>query len=146
MLLSPARDPARLGDAASDMFQAMARAVLHGSLPAEEPARSRTLAELPARIEGVVAQLPPHSQAELAQLVTVLSSALGRRALAGVAAPWSEATTADIQRGLQAMRLSRWTVRRQAYQALHDLIGGAYFSDPKAWRALGYPGPGVTFS
>ncbi len=42
--------------------------------------------------------------------------------------------------------LARWRDHRVAllqsgYQALHDLVAGAWYSDPSAWPAIGYPGP-----
>ena len=39
------------------------------------------------------------------------------------------------------MRVSSISLRQQAYQALHDIVGGAYFSDAQTWGLLGYPGP-----
>ena len=30
---------------------------------------------------------------------------------------------------------------QQAYQALRDLTNAAWFADPEAWSAIGYPGP-----
>ena len=39
------------------------------------------------------------------------------------------------------MRLSTISLRQQAYQALHDIVGSAYFSDAGTWSMLGYPGP-----
>jgi hypothetical protein len=39
------------------------------------------------------------------------------------------------------MRVSGITLRQQAYQALHDIVGGAYFSDVGTWGLLSYPGP-----
>lgn len=39
------------------------------------------------------------------------------------------------------MRLSPPALRQQAYQALHDISGSAYFSGPDTCTVLGYPGP-----
>ncbi|WP_427915642.1 hypothetical protein ACPWT1_06325 [Ramlibacter sp. MMS24-I3-19] len=39
------------------------------------------------------------------------------------------------------MRTSTLSLRVQAYQALHDISGAAYFSDRSTWAVLGYPGP-----
>jgi hypothetical protein len=30
---------------------------------------------------------------------------------------------------------------RSAYQALHDLVLGAWYANPANWDAIGYPGP-----
>jgi hypothetical protein len=47
----------------------------------------------------------------------------------------------DVQEALQGMRLSGLALRQQAYAALHDITGAAYFSAPDTWHQLGYPGP-----
>lgn len=131
----------RLSPSARSVMQAVGAAVLEGSLPAAGPARAAALAGLLTRLDDLVAGLPPHAQRELAQLLQLLGTSAGRRLLAGVEAPWPEASVAQVQAGLQGMRTSRLTLRRQAYQALHDLVAGAYFADPLTWSQLGYPGP-----
>ena len=93
------------------------------------------------RIEGVVSALAPHAQSELSQLLALLASGAGRRALAGLNQPWQTASVPDIERALQGMRVSSFSLRQQAYQALHDIVGVAYFSDAQTWGMLGYPGP-----
>ena len=123
------------------VFRAVALAVLEGSLPDEAAAREAALAGWMQRLNESIAALPPHTQAELAQLLAVLASAPGRWALAGLAADWPEARVPQVQAALQAMRHSRVAVRQQAYFALRDLSVAAYFSDPGTWMALGYSGP-----
>jgi hypothetical protein len=112
--------------------------MLDGSLPAGEPAVAAELQGLLARIDRLVASLPPHAQAELSQLLALLGSAGGRRALAGLG---HAAPLARRQEALQAMRVSGVALRQQSYQALHEIVGSAYFSEPATWRSLGYPGP-----
>ena len=85
--------------------------------------------------------MPSHAQQELSQLLALLASGVGRRALAGLSSDWSAASTAEIQRALQTMRTSSIALRQQAYHALHDITGAAYFSDRSTWSLLGYPGP-----
>jgi hypothetical protein len=131
----------RLRPAAQTLFKAVGVAVLEGSLPDDSPARTQALDGLLARLDGLVAALPAHARAELAQLLGVLTHPLGRQALAGLTPDWADASTAQVQAALQGMRSSSLALRQQAYQALHDLVGGAYFSDPVTWEALGYPGP-----
>jgi hypothetical protein len=125
----------------SEVFAAVGRAVLDKSLPDAEPARQIALQGLLTRIDALVQALPPHAQGELSQLLSLLGSAPGRRALTGLGQPWPEAAVADIQQALQGMRLSTLALRQQAYAAVHDIITGAYFSDPASWPLLGYPGP-----
>jgi hypothetical protein len=94
-----------------------------------------------ARVDALVFELPAHAQAELSQLLSVLASAAGRALLAGLREPWQQAPVRAIQEALQSMRVSSMSLRQQAYQALHDITSGAYFSDAQTWALLGYPGP-----
>jgi len=140
-LLQPGLAGGALSASGREVFSAVGRAVLDKTLPADEGARQIALNGLLSRIDVLVQSLPPHAQAELSQLLALLASAAGRRALAGLNQPWQEASVTDIQQSLQDMRLSRLALRQQAYAALHDITAGAYFSDPASWALLGYPGP-----
>jgi hypothetical protein len=140
-LMQPGLANARLTPAGREVFAAVGRAILEGTLPPDDAGRQQALAGLLDRIDGLAAALPPHAQSELSQLLALLASAGGRRSLAGIATPWGSASVDEIQQGLQAMRVSALSLRRQAYQALHDIVGGAYFSDARTWALLGYPGP-----
>ncbi|MEO7390902.1 MAG: hypothetical protein ABIU58_01930 [Ramlibacter sp.] len=140
-MLKPGLRDARLSEGGREVFAGAGRALLDGSLPAGGAALDAALQGLLGRIDAVVAALPPHAQSELSQLLAILSTAGGRRALAGLAEPWTSASLSDIQQALQEMRVSGLSLRQQAYQALHDIVGGAYFSDVQTWSLLGYPGP-----
>ena len=140
-LLQPGLAGGTLSASGREVFSAVGRAVLDKTLPAEDGARHIALNGLLSRVDVLVQSLPPHAQAELSQLLALLASAAGRRALAGLSQPWDQASIADIQQSLQDMRLSRLALRQQAYAALHDITAGAYFSDPVSWPLLGYPGP-----
>ena len=93
------------------------------------------------RVDALAQNLPPHVQAELSQLVGLLCTSAGRRGLAGLSSDWLDADPAQVLAALEDMRFSRLAVRQQAYQALHEIVGGAYFSDEATWSTLGYPGP-----
>jgi hypothetical protein len=127
----------KLSAHAREVFAGAARGLLDGTMASD----ATSMQALLDRIDGLVASLPPHAQAELSQLLALLASAPGRRAFAGLAADWPQSTPADVQAAMQSMRTSSLAVRRQAYQALHDIVGAAYFSDPATWGMLGYPGP-----
>lgn len=140
-LWQPGLQAARLSGPARGVFAALSVAILQGSLPAAGPLRSGAVAALLDRIDTLIEHLPQHAQGELSRLLSLLVSAPGRLALAGLAEPWGEAHVAGIQRGLQSMRSSSIDLRQQAYQALHDIVVGAYFADPATWGPMGYPGP-----
>ena len=139
-LVQPAWQDGRLLPPGRRVFTAMARAFLDDSLPAP-PAQAAVLAALLSRVEALVAALPRHAPDELAQLLALLASAPGRTTLAGLGTDWDQASIPELQQALQAMRVSSLALRQQAYQALHDITGGAYFSDETTWQVLGYPGP-----
>lgn len=140
-LLKPGLQEARLSTTGREVFAGVSRALLDGSLPTGARELAGAIDALLGRIDAVVGALAPHAQSELSQLLALLASSGGRRTLAGLSEPWQSAPVPDVERALQAMRVSSISLRQQAYQALHDIVGGAYFSDPQAWSILGYPGP-----
>ena len=129
----------RLSSGAREVFLAVGRGVLEGALPAAGPAAA--LEAMVQRVDMLVQGLPPHAQAELSQLLALLGSAPGRSLLAGLGSDWPQASTGEVQTALASMRFSGLSLRQQAYQALHDIVNGAYFSERATWVALGYPGP-----
>ena len=139
--IEPAWRDGRLTAAGRQVFMHAGRAFLDGALPTANAQRIQALAGLLDRTEALIAALPTHAQRELSQLLSLLATAPGRRALAGLAPEWEDATVPEIREALQSMRLSPLSLRQQAYQALHDITGSAYFSDPATWAVLGYPGP-----
>jgi hypothetical protein len=141
-LVSPGLDAeGSLTAAGRGVFGAVAVAVLNDSLPTDNAARQTAVREMLLRIERITRGLPPHAQAELSQLLALLATSGGRIGMAGLTADWPTASIAQIQEALQSMRLSSSGLKRQAYAALHEISGAAYFSDPLTWTALGYPGP-----
>jgi hypothetical protein len=140
-MLQPGLREAKLSPGGRDVFAGAARGLLDGSLPPNGETLRRALDDLLERIDGLIAALAPHAQSELSQLLALLATSGGRRTLAGLAEPWAVASVPEIQQALQAMRVSSITLKQQAYQALHDIVGSAYFSDAQTWGLLGYPGP-----
>lgn len=123
------------------IFEAVARAVLDGSLPEAPAARADALAAHLLRVETTINGFPKSVQDEVSLLLGMLGSAPGRLGLAGLKSPWAQAETADVQTVLQKLRLSSLALRQQTYQALRDITYAAYFSDRSTWAALGYAGP-----
>ena len=85
--------------------------------------------------------LAPAAQEELAQLFSLLSLPPTRIALAGVTTPWADASPEAIAAFLDRWRTNGWTLLRSAYDALHQLVLAAWYGNPHAWPAIGYPGP-----
>jgi hypothetical protein len=140
-LVQPGLDNGALTPTGKEVFRAVGRGILDKTLPEQPAQQLAALDQLLGRVEVLIAALPAHAQAEVSQLLSILGSAAGRRALAGLHTHWPEASVAQLQAALQDMRLSSLAVRQQAYAALHDITAGAYFSEPATWALLGYPGP-----
>lgn len=140
-LVQPGFSGGKLTPAGRHVFRHAGRAFLQGSLPAGRTEAAGALDSLLGRIDGLIAALPSHAQQELSQLLALLATSAGRRGLAGLGPDWADASEQEIQQALQSMRVSSLALRQQAYHALHDITGSAYFSDSSTWPMLGYPGP-----
>lgn len=141
VLLRPGLQGGRLTQAGRELFGSVGRAILQGTLPTDPTGAAQAVTGLVNRIDALTLALPPHVQAELSQLVGLLCTAAGRRGLAGLDTDWPGASAAQVQAALETMRYSSLALRQQTYHALHEIVGGAYFSDISTWSAVGYPGP-----
>ncbi|MEO8486794.1 MAG: hypothetical protein ABI585_10705 [Betaproteobacteria bacterium] len=124
-----------------DIVRAIAPSMLAGALPADVADRSSAIDETVGAIERAVAGLPPAARAELGQLFALLALDVGRRVFAGVPSPWNEASRGEIDAFLAAWQASGWELKRSAYDALHQLVLASWYANPRAWPAIGYPGP-----
>jgi hypothetical protein len=139
----PAPPPGRFvldGDARA-VLAALIPSMLGAVFPAEPAARAQALQTTAARVAGAVGGLPLATQKEVQDLFGLLALGPARRFLAGVPVSWNEATPQQVDAFLQSWRFHRIGLLQSAYQALHDLIAGAWYSDPAHWAAIGYPGP-----
>jgi len=134
------RRPA-LDRGAREVIAAIVPVMLAGALPADQLARASRIAATVDGVDGAVAALPPHAQAELQDLFTLLGFAPTRWMLAGVSRPWGEAPPEEIAAFLGHWRTSSWSLKQQAYRALHDLVIGSFYAEPANWPPIGYPGP-----
>lgn len=133
-------NPAALDPAARAIVAAIIPVFLDGALPGGPEAaglRDETL----AGVERAVAGLPPATRQELADLFSLLAFAPTRGLLAGIWSSWPEATPAAIASFLSRWKDSHFALLRSAYAALHQLVFSAWYAHPRAWPAIGYPGP-----
>ncbi len=126
---------------ARGIFVAVARAVLEGCLPADAAVQRVALLAHLQRLDTSIAGLAPATRGELSDLLAVLGTAAGRRAMTGLGTAWAEASAAEVQQALSSMRTSSSVTRQQVYHALRDLTNAAWFADAGSWDLLGYPGP-----
>jgi hypothetical protein len=133
--------PFALDGDASLVLGALIPALLAGMLPTEPAARGAAVAHTAERVKGAVRGLPLATQKEVQDLFGLLALAPARRFLAGVSGDWAGATPDQVGEFLQSWRHHRLATLQTAYLALHDLVLGAWYSDPASWPAIGYPGP-----
>jgi hypothetical protein len=134
-----AGEPALVPDART-VLAAVIPVLLEGALPtgsAGPQARDEALAGAARAIAG----LPPAARRELDQLFALLAFAPTRALVAGVWSPWPEASRESIAAFLTRWRDSRFALLRSAYDALHQIILGAWYGNEHAWPAIGYAGP-----
>jgi hypothetical protein len=134
---------AALDPAAPAIVAAIVPVLLAGALPAGQRARDAAIDATVGNVARAVQGLPPAAQKELAELFSLLGLAPTRYALAGVTSPWTHARADEVAAFLERWRTSGWTLLRSAYDALHELVMAAWYGDPRAWPAIGYPGPPV---
>ncbi len=125
----------------ASLVGALVPVVLAGALPDAAPQRQAAIREVVEGFDRAVSGLEPSVRDEIDQLLGVLRFAPTRLALAGMAAPLDQASPQQIARFLTRWRNSRFDLLRAGYQALTQLIQAAWYDNPSAWAAIGYPGP-----
>lgn len=125
----------------TDVVRALIPVVLAGALPESSTDRETALRETAEAFHRAVAGLAPEIRAEIGELLALLAFAPTRVAVAGLWPSWSKATPAQIAGFLQRWRESRFALQRSGYRALTQLIQGAWYDNPLAWKVIGYPGP-----
>lgn len=122
-------------------LDAIVAAILSGALPDAPADRARAIAATTARVHQTILGLPLPAQREVQDLFGLLALGPARRLLTGIPDGWANAKEADVAAFLQDWRVHRLSLLRTAYAALHDLVLGAWYSEPAHWDAIGYPGP-----
>ncbi|HAT32001.1 MAG TPA: hypothetical protein DCW29_14435 [Janthinobacterium sp.] len=133
--------PFLLDDEGRALLAALAPVMLGQAVPNEAGVREAAIGALIERVGAAIHGLPLATQKEVQDLFGLLALAPARRFLAGVTDGWAQASPGQVAAFLQSWRMHRFATLRTAYMALHDLILGAWYSDPAHWAAIGYPGP-----
>jgi hypothetical protein len=126
---------------ARSALHAVVPAILAGVLPTAPSERARAVATATERVNQTILGLPLATQQEVQDLFGLLALAPARRLLTGIPHGWPDAKDGEVAAWLQDWRTHRIALLRTAYQALHDLVLGSWYSDAANWAAIGYPGP-----
>jgi hypothetical protein len=132
---TPARDRVAI------VTGAVAPVLLAGVLPIEPNAHRDGVARVIAGVKTIIEGFPAAVRGEIGDLFRTLDIRFARRLLTGVSRDWPDADPAEIAAFLERWRTSRIGLLQSGYFALHDLVLGAWYADPSAWDAIGYPGP-----
>ncbi|MHB8145486.1 MAG: hypothetical protein ACYDG0_06465 [Vulcanimicrobiaceae bacterium] len=122
---------------------AIAPAMLAGALPSAKEPRALAIRAVVRGFDTAVAGLSPSVQGEVHQLLSLLGFPLTRWTVAGVWAPWHEASVAEVDGFLTRWRYSSFAMLRSGYDALHQLVNAAWYGNAESWPAIGYAGPPV---
>ena len=125
---------------ARSIVTAIVPVLLAGALPSASEAEAARNAVV-VNVDRAIAGLPPEVRKQIEQLFALLAFAPSRCLIAGVWSPWSGASSESIHAFLTRWRDSRFALLQTAYGALHQLIVAAWYGNPQAWPAIGYPGP-----
>ena len=124
----------------SDMLRVVAAAVLGPALPVDAANREAELARVITAAGALIDNFPPSIRREVGDLFGLLALKPARMIL-GFSGNWEMSDSAAVAQSLLALRDSSIGLKQQAYFALHDMVLGSFYSEPKTWISTGYPGP-----
>lgn len=133
--------PRPIDASARTILAAVVPAMLGPLLPANDVGRRDAIGSTVEGVAQAIAGLAPAAQRELGELFALLGLAPVRVLVARLHEPWESASTRAVDASLESWRTSRIDLLRTAYDALRQLIYGAWYSEPSHGLAVGYPGP-----
>lgn len=95
------------------------------------------------RADAFLAGLPQAEAKDFKRLLALFDNALYSLVRGGPPRPFTQKSPADQDAQLAGWQASRIAIERSGYQALKRLVAATYFSDPRTYASLGYPGPPV---
>lgn len=123
-----------------DMLRVVAAAVLGSALPLDTESRAAELSRVLAATGALIDNFPPSTRREVGDLFGLLALKPARMIL-GFSGNWQDSEVPAVAEFLAALRDSSFGLKQQAYFALHDMVLGSFYAEPKTWAPTGYPGP-----
>ena len=147
-LRPPARPLQYFTEAEYSIWAALADRVLaqEATAATSEPAdavEERPAAPRPEQIDvagkadAFLAALPESDAKDMKQLLALFDNALFNLSLR----PFTHKSAAEQDAHLKAWQTSRLAIKRTGFQAMKRLTCALYFSDPRTYASVGYPGP-----
>ncbi|HUJ24694.1 MAG TPA: gluconate 2-dehydrogenase subunit 3 family protein [Myxococcales bacterium] len=93
------------------------------------------------RADAFLAPLPPADARDFRRLLALFDNALYGFLRGGPPRPFTQMSPDDQDDQLARWQTSRFPIERTGYQAMKRLAAAMYFSDPRTYAGVGYPGP-----
>lgn len=130
-----------LGHEDRHLLHAIIPVMLTGALPLDVQERKKAIDEIIIGFDLTVSHFPKTVRDEIEQLLWVLEFPLTRSLIAGVWTSWRNTNANSVNELLTNWKYSDFDLLRVGYTALHDLIAGAWYANPRSWLRIHYPGP-----
>ena len=124
----------------TDMLRVVAAAVLGPALPVDAASREAELTRVVIAAGVLIDNFPASTRREVGDLFGLLAFKPARMIL-GFSGNWEMSEAPAVAQSLLALRDSSIGLKQQAYFALHDMVLGSFYAEPKTWVSTGYPGP-----
>jgi len=116
-------------------------AVAETVLAIEPGAPSVQDVDVVGRVDALLARSPPPVRREFARLLHLFENGVTGLLTATGWTSFTASGSAAREARLRAWQTSRIALFRTGFQAMRRLSGACYYSSPRAWPAIGYPGP-----
>jgi hypothetical protein len=93
------------------------------------------------KADHLLSRADPDTRHDFKQLLGLFDNALASFVLDGRARPFTRLSPDEQDQALRQWRDSRLPLRRSGFQGLERLSLAIYYSDPKTYAGIGYPGP-----
>jgi len=135
------REPRRALSALTQKQYSILAAIADRLCPGADGLPGATELEVAEKVDALLARAEPGVVKEFGAALLLVENALVGAALQGRFTTFS-ASPADVQdRYLDAWRLSDVKLRRTVWRAIAGLCMASYWSDPRTYAWVGYPGP-----
>ncbi|MCA1825684.1 MAG: hypothetical protein ABR567_04360 [Myxococcales bacterium] len=132
---------ARDATAATAEGDGVDQAALRGERRPAAPTPSEI--DVAGKADAFLAPLPANDARDLKQLLALFDNALFSVVTGGPPRPFTQMDAAEQDAHLTRWETSRLAIRRTGFQAMKRLCCALYFSDPRTYASIGYPGPPV---
>lgn len=123
------------------ILQAIIPVMLEGAITSNTKHQQQVINDIIKGIDFTIVHFPSQVRDEIQQLFWVLQFPPTKSLVAGIWGSWKNAEQGDVRVLLENWKQSDFDLLRVGYSALHDLIMGAWYADPRSWKNIHYQGP-----